>query len=84
MIGRALERSCNEKAAKGKTLCQKIEDLHKRVGLFDPAHLALATAARHFGNYGAHPSDDLLEDLSDDEARRALDLGIHLINEMYS
>jgi hypothetical protein len=61
-----------------------IKDLHDRVGLFDRAHVALATAARHFGNFGAHPNDDLLDDLTDEEAQRALDLGVHLINSMYS
>jgi hypothetical protein len=82
MLRRALERACNEKGAKGLKLHEMIADLHKRLGLFDTAHVALATATRHFGNYGAHPNDDLLDDLSDDEARRALDLGIALITKM--
>jgi hypothetical protein len=75
MIRRALERACIEKDGRGARLWEKIKDLHDRVGLFDRAHVALATATRHFGNFGAHPNDDLLEDLSDDEARRALVLG---------
>lgn len=84
MIRRALERACLEKGAKGEKLWEQIRDLHKRAGLFDDAHVALATATRHFGNFGAHPNDDLLQDLTEDEARRALDLGLHLINKMYS
>ena len=83
MIRRALERACNEKGASGDQLWKKIRDLHDRLGIFDSAHYALATATRHFGNFGAHPNDDLLEDLSDDDARRALDLGIHLISKIY-
>jgi hypothetical protein len=61
-----------------------IKDLHQRIGLFDAAHVSVATGTRLFGNFGAHPNDDLLEDLTDDEARRALDLGTYLISKMYS
>jgi Domain of unknown function (DUF4145) len=84
MIRRALERSCDEKGARKGKLWEKIKDLHERVGCFDDAHVALATATRHFGNVGAHPKGDLLDDLTDDEARRALDLGLDLIRKMYS
>lgn len=84
MIRRALERACEEKSARGDKLWQKIKDLRERKGIFDEAHVALATATRHFGNFGAHRNDDLLNDLTDDEARRALDLGVYLINKMYS
>lgn len=83
MVRRALQRACINKGAKGSTLCDQIKDLHNRLKIFDDAHVALATATRLFGNFGAHPNDDLLEDLSEEEARRALDLGIYLINKMY-
>jgi hypothetical protein len=35
--------------------------------------------------YGDHPDEDLLDDLTDDEARRALDLGLcnYLIDSMF-
>ena len=83
MLRRALQRACIGKGAKGSNLCDQIEDLHYRLKIFDNAHVALATATRLFGNFGAHPNDDLLDDLSDEEARRALDLGIYLINKMW-
>src|SRR5438094_5186104 len=54
MIRRALERACDETGAREGKLWEKIKDLHKRVGCFDDAHVALATATRHFGNVGAH------------------------------
>ncbi len=82
MIRRALERTCEEKGARGDNLWAKIKDLQLRMGLFDNAHVDLANATRHFGNVGAHPQSDLLDDLTDEEARRALDLGLHLINKM--
>lgn len=82
MVRRALQRACINKGAKGSKLCEQIEDLHNRLKIFDTAHVALATATRLFGNFGAHPNDDLLDDLSDEEGRRALDLGIYLINKM--
>lgn len=84
MVRRALERACREKGAVGNKLWEKIRDLHQRLGLFDAAHVALATATRHFGNFGAHPNDDELEDLTDEEARRALDIGLYLINKIFS
>jgi hypothetical protein len=82
MIRRALERACREKGGRGNKLWLMIKDLHERAGLFDEVHISLATATRQFGNFGAHPNDDLLEDLTDDEARRALDLGIYLLKKM--
>jgi hypothetical protein len=83
MVRRALERACVEKGASTGNLSEKIKYLHEQFGYFDRAHVALATATRHFGNVGAHPNTDLLEDLNDDEARRAIDLGLYLINKMY-
>src|SRR5262245_30763823 len=58
MIRRALESACIEKGAKGRNLAEKIKDLHERLKVFDTAHVSLATATRHFGNFGAHPNDD--------------------------
>jgi hypothetical protein len=84
MIRRALEGACSEKGARGKKLSEKIKDLHERAGYFDDAHVAIATGTRLFGNLSAHPGHDLLEDISDDEARRALDLGLYLIKKMCS
>ena len=83
MIRRALERACDDKGAQGHDLAAKIQYLHKTKGLFDRQHVALATATRLFGNMGAHPPDDPLEDLDDDTARRALDLGLYLLEQMY-
>ncbi len=84
MLRRALQRACCEKGARGNKLWEQIRDLEQRTRVFDSAHASLATATRLFGNFGAHPNDDLLDDLAEDEARRALDLGLYLINKMYS
>jgi len=61
MVRLALERTCIELGAAGNTLHAKIEDLADR-GIFDKVLVQGATAMRLFGNAGAHPKDDLLDE----------------------
>ena len=83
MLRRALEAACVEKGGAGKTLAQRIADLGKRLALLDDIEVAQATATRLFGNYGAHPSDDGLDDLTAKDVRRAIELGVHLLQQLY-
>ena len=57
--------------AKGGRLVDKIKDLAAR-GIFDEHDAAAATTMRIFGNYGAHPKDDLLDEADDFHAEMAL------------
>lgn len=57
--------------AKGGRLADKIKDLAAR-NIFDEHDAAAATTMRIFGNYGAHPMDDLLDDADDRRAELAL------------
>jgi hypothetical protein len=80
MARRALEIACREHGAVRGSLVTKIQDLGTR-GVLDPVHVAAATAVRLFGNYGAHPDDDLLNDVDDRSAEQALQLVVKLLED---
>jgi len=79
MLRRALERACTEAGASDATLNQKILSLSK-AGVLSPLQASTAHAIRAFANkYGAHPDDDLLEEVSDEEIEGAVKLTIAVI-----
>jgi hypothetical protein len=71
MVRRALENVCDALNAPGGRLADKIKHLAAK-GIFDDGVAAAATAMRLFGNYGAHPKDDLLDGANDAHAEMAL------------
>jgi hypothetical protein len=83
MVRRALERVCDELGAKGGRLVDKVKDLTSR-GVFDAAHGAAAQAMRLFGNYGAHPGDDLLDEADMKKAEQVLTLLVNLLEDISS
>ena len=80
MVRRALEQACNDMGGNGKHLVDKIDDLGRK-GTFTRAHAAAATAMRLFGNYGAHPTDDLLDNADMKRAEHALRLAVDLLED---
>ena len=60
MCRRVMEILANHKEATGSNLYEKILFL-KNEGHIDEATYNLATGVRQFGNYGAHPQDDILK-----------------------
>lgn len=83
MLRRALEQACVLKGAAGSSLAAKIRDLHRAQALLDAHTVAAAESLRLLGNYGAHPESDLLDDLGAPEVKRALDLAVDLLREMF-
>ena len=74
MSRRALQQALEDRGAtKGNRLLDQIDEL-KSKGIMDKATASLAHGVRHFGNYGAHPQDDLLADVTQDDARLILDV----------
>ncbi|ASJ16724.1 hypothetical protein A3L04_06380 [Thermococcus chitonophagus] len=74
MARRALQQALIDKgASKKKTLHQQIEELFER-GLLDKATKSLADSVRYFGNYGAHPQDDMLAQVTKEDAKLVLDV----------
>lgn len=79
---RALESMADLQQAKGKNLSEKIEDLYGR-GLITKGTFEVATQVRQFGNYGAHPKDDLLGGITGGDAGAILEITQHLLKDVY-
>jgi hypothetical protein len=78
MLRRALERECKLHGAAGKTLHQQIVSLEAQ-GIISKIQASTAHAIRAFGNYGAHPENDLLDDVDEEQLDAAIKLTIALI-----
>lgn len=82
MFRRTLELIADDKEAEGGRLVDKIESLSTKKII--PEDLVLiANEIRFLGNYGAHPSDDGLDEISSDEAEDIKDFIEHLFNWLY-
>lgn len=82
MCRRVLESTTMEKGAKGRTLHDKISDLSRK-GLIPNQISEIATEIRAIGNYGAHPGDDRLSNVDQDEAESLLDLTRHIVEYVF-
>ncbi len=82
MCRRTLEQVTKHQKAKGKTLFDKIETLHKN-GIISKPVYELVTQIRQLGNYGAHATDDLLGDVTEEEAKIVLDVTEHLVDHTF-
>jgi hypothetical protein len=79
---RALESVCVDKKAIGSTLYDQIKDLLEK-GLISKDTFQYFEEIRLFGNYGAHPTNDLLDDVSIEDAEIALEITTHIIKHIY-
>lgn len=83
MARRALQQALENKGAtKGSSLKDQITELERK-GLLSETSSSLAHGVRQFGNFGAHPTDDLLAQVTSEEAKIALDVTKHIIKELY-
>ena len=84
MARRALQEALETKgASKGSDLMNQITELNK-IGVIDKATLSLAHGVRQFGNYGAHPSSDLLENVTSDDAKLVVDVLKRILKVLYA
>ena len=81
MCRRGLESLADELNANGNYLAQKLEDLKNR-GLIMESTYNLAFGMRQFGNYGAHPQNDLLKDITKNEATIVLNVAEQILREI--
>jgi len=79
---RALEGICDDKGANGQTLYTKIKSLHEK-GILSKIDVEYYHEIRFFGNYGAHPTNDLLGDVTKDDSDIVLELILHLVRHVY-
>ena len=82
MCRRVLEQLCDDQGAQGNTLYEKISDLQSR-GSISETDEKLFNTIRYFGNYGAHPTQDLLGEVSKKDSDLVLGVTIHLVRHIY-
>lgn len=82
MCRRAMQQIAIDKGASGNRLIDQIDDLHKN-GLITKSLHDAAHEIRHFGNFGAHPRDDGLDDISSDDANVILKLTNQFLMDLY-
>ena len=79
---RALETAAQEMGATGRTLADKLEELFRK-SLIPESLYHASSEIRVFGNYGAHPADDLLKDVDDEVAREVLYFARETLDDIY-
>ena len=82
MCRRALEQMCDDMNAKGDTLYQKIKDLQTK-GIILSEIADIFNEIRYFGNYGAHPKNDLLEGVTEEDSATVLEITLHILKHIY-
>jgi hypothetical protein len=82
MCRRALEQFCLDKRASGRTLRDKLQFLASQ-GVLSSEVVDLANEIRYFGNYGAHPENDLLTGITGEESGQVLELCLHMARHTY-
>lgn len=79
---RALEGMADDQGAQGSTLHDKIEALYASQQITKSLHEA-STEIRAFGNYGAHPNNDLLGGINDAIAKEILYFTKETLDDVY-
>ena len=82
MCRRALEGALDAKNAGGPLLVDKLKDLRNR-NVLSAAQFKVATVIRQFGNYGAHPQDDLLESVTKGDAEAIMGITEQIILKFF-
>jgi hypothetical protein len=82
MCRRALQAAALDKGCKRRKLNSQLDELSKK-GLLNPSLLEVAHQVRYFGNYGAHPDEDGLGGVSQDEADTIHKLTWQVLEDLY-
>lgn len=82
MCRRTLETMAILQGATGKNLLAKIKDLYDK-DMISNGTFNIATQVRQFGNYGAHPKDDLLGGITENDAAVVLEVTEYLLKDVY-
>ncbi len=78
MVRRAMERACLGAGASGRSLHAMLEDLNAKAVL-GRKELYQGQALRLWGNHGAHPQDDGLDDVTSQQAKLVLETAAALL-----
>ncbi len=79
---RAMQQIAEEKGAEGSRLIDQIDALFNK-GLITKSLKDSAHEIRHFGNFGAHPRDDGLDEIGAEEARGVMRLTREFMVDLY-
>lgn len=82
MCRRALQAAALEKGCKRAKLMKQLNELSQK-GLLNSSLLKVAHQVRYFGNYGAHPDEDGLGDVTEKEAETIRDLTWQVLEDLY-
>lgn len=82
MCRRVMQLIVVDKGANGSRLIDQIDDLHSK-GLITKSLHDAAHEIRHFGNFGAHPRDDGLDDIKEEDADLILKLTNQFLIDLY-
>ena len=74
MARRAFQNVVRDKGAKGKNLAQEIDDLASK-HIITPDLKDWAQGIRDLGNFGAHPDNDGLDQISQEDTKDILNFG---------
>ncbi len=83
MCRRSLQQALEDKGIKENSLEEEIDKALQNK-IIDKSAASLAHGIRFFGNYGAHPQDDLLKDITELDARLAIDVLKQLLSKLYT
>ena len=72
-----------DKGAEGRWLRQQIDSLQEK-GLIGLSLHDIETEVRHFGNFSAHPGEDMLNNVSREDARTMLELTQQFLGGVYA
>lgn len=79
---RVMQHIALDKGASGRNLMEQINDTLAK-GLITRSLHDAAHEVRYFGNFGAHPQDDNLDDISSDDARAVIDIVDQFLGDLY-
>ncbi len=82
MCRRVLQHITLDKGATGRNLMEQINDMLAK-GLITRSLHDAAHEVRYFGNFGAHPQDDSLDNISDDDAKIVMDIVNQFLLDLY-
>lgn len=82
MCRRALESAMDIKGISGNTLAEKLQKSFTQ-GLMDKATYNTSSGIRLFGNYGAHPNNDLLKKVGEFEAELVMKISNRVLSEIF-
>lgn len=83
MCRRTLESAMDMIGISGNTLAEKLQGSFRK-GLMDNATYNACSGIRLFGNYGAHPKNDLLKQVDEFEAELVLKISSRVLSEIFS